>query len=145
MAKTKALISCAVTAQLICVFVFAYANCWFSHAKAHYNPKPFLAMPIVLFLFYFYLKHNYVRNVGDIFWDINHVLYNVIGHDLPNKSKNIITKRYYMIILTFIYVPTVVKLPNGYTPRYFLNSTFSNPNLAILSCFAVQGPAVVQN
>ena len=35
MAKTKALISCAVTAQLICVFVFAYANCWFSHAQAH--------------------------------------------------------------------------------------------------------------
>ena len=30
-AKTKALISCAVTAQLICAFVFAYANCWFSH------------------------------------------------------------------------------------------------------------------
>ena len=26
MAKTKALISCAVTAQLICVFVFAYVN-----------------------------------------------------------------------------------------------------------------------
>ena len=35
MAKTKALISCAVTAQLICVFVFAYANCWFSHAQIH--------------------------------------------------------------------------------------------------------------
>ena len=34
MAKTKALISCAVTAQLICVFVFAYANCWFIHAQA---------------------------------------------------------------------------------------------------------------
>ena len=34
MAKTKALISCAVTAQLIYVFVFAYANRWFSHAKA---------------------------------------------------------------------------------------------------------------
>ena len=30
MAKTKALI----TAQLICVFVFAYANCWLSHAQA---------------------------------------------------------------------------------------------------------------
>ena len=27
-AKTKALISCAVTAQLICVFVFAYAFYW---------------------------------------------------------------------------------------------------------------------
>ena len=37
MAKTKALISCAVTAQLICVFVFAYANRWFSHAQAHMN------------------------------------------------------------------------------------------------------------
>ena len=35
MAKTKALISCAITGQLICVFVFAYANCWFSYAKAH--------------------------------------------------------------------------------------------------------------
>ena len=33
-AKTKALISCAVTAQLICVF-FAYAKIWFSHDEAH--------------------------------------------------------------------------------------------------------------
>ena len=29
-AKTKALISFAITAKLICVFVFAYADCWFS-------------------------------------------------------------------------------------------------------------------
>ena len=36
-AKTKALISCAVTAQLICVFVFAYADCWFSGAVAHFK------------------------------------------------------------------------------------------------------------
>ena len=34
-AKTKALISFAVTAKLICAFVFAYADCWFSHALAH--------------------------------------------------------------------------------------------------------------
>ena len=34
-AKTKALISSAVTAKLICVFVFAYAKCWFSHDVAH--------------------------------------------------------------------------------------------------------------
>ena len=34
-AKTKALISFAVTAKLICVFVFAYAICWFSHGAAH--------------------------------------------------------------------------------------------------------------
>ena len=29
---TKTLISCAVTAQLICVFGFAYADSWFSDA-----------------------------------------------------------------------------------------------------------------
>ena len=33
-AKTKALISFAVTAKLICVFVFAYADSWFSHEAA---------------------------------------------------------------------------------------------------------------
>ena len=32
-AKTKALISFAVTAKLICVFVFAYAKRWFSHKR----------------------------------------------------------------------------------------------------------------
>ena len=25
----------SVTAKLICAFVFAYADCWFSHAAAH--------------------------------------------------------------------------------------------------------------
>ena len=35
--KTKALISCAVTAQLICVFVFAYAKRRFSHNEAQKN------------------------------------------------------------------------------------------------------------
>ena len=34
-AKTKALIRCAVTAQLICAFVFAYAKDRFSHDAAH--------------------------------------------------------------------------------------------------------------
>ena len=43
MAKTKALISCPVTAQLICVFVFANANCWFSNAKAHIILKNIIA------------------------------------------------------------------------------------------------------
>ena len=33
-AKTKALISFAVTAKLICVFVFAYVKYWFSHDAA---------------------------------------------------------------------------------------------------------------
>ena len=35
LAKTKALISCVVTAQLICSFVFAYAKSRFSHDAAH--------------------------------------------------------------------------------------------------------------
>ena len=35
-AKTKALISFAVTAKLICVFVFAYAKCKFSHDEDHF-------------------------------------------------------------------------------------------------------------
>ena len=34
-AKTKALISFAVTAKLICVFIFAYAKSRFSHDDAH--------------------------------------------------------------------------------------------------------------
>ena len=34
-AKTKVLISCAITAQLICAFVFAYAKIRFSHDAAH--------------------------------------------------------------------------------------------------------------
>ena len=33
--KTKALISFAVTAKLICAFVFAYADFWFFHGVAH--------------------------------------------------------------------------------------------------------------
>ena len=35
-AKAKALISCVVTVQLICVFVFTYAKSGFSHNEAHF-------------------------------------------------------------------------------------------------------------
>ena len=35
-AKTKALMSCMVTKQLICAFVFAYAQRSFLHDAAHY-------------------------------------------------------------------------------------------------------------
>ena len=41
-AKTKALISLAVM-KLICVFVFAYADCWFSHELAHILTKMLIA------------------------------------------------------------------------------------------------------
>ena len=33
-AKTKAMISFAVTAKLICIFVFAYSKRWFSYDAA---------------------------------------------------------------------------------------------------------------
>ena len=35
--KTNNVVSEQVTAKLICVFVFAYADCWFSHGAAHLN------------------------------------------------------------------------------------------------------------
>ena len=35
-AKTKTLNSFKVTAKLICIFGFAYADCWFSHDAAHF-------------------------------------------------------------------------------------------------------------
>ena len=48
--KTKALISFAVTAKLICVFVFAYAKSRFSHNEAHFLMKLML-IAFSLFLF----------------------------------------------------------------------------------------------
>ena len=57
MAKTKALISFAVTAKLICVFVFAYAKSRFSPDAAHMiNPATCaggLLVFILLFMFFF--------------------------------------------------------------------------------------------
>ena len=43
-AKTKALISCAFTAQLICVFVFAYSKSLFSHNEARNYVKLYPAL-----------------------------------------------------------------------------------------------------
>ena len=47
-AKTKSLISFAVTAKLICAFVFAYADCWFSHAAAHLFVKDSVSLDIMI-------------------------------------------------------------------------------------------------
>ena len=55
-AKTKALISFAVTAKLICVFVFTYAKDRFSHDEAHIEPSKsdtfenFLTMHLIYIL-----------------------------------------------------------------------------------------------
>ena len=37
--KTKVLISCMVTMQLVCTFVFTYAKSRFSHDAAHMCPS----------------------------------------------------------------------------------------------------------
>ena len=68
--KTKALISCAVNAQLICVVVFAYADCQFSDAVAQiYFTISEDDMPKTLFIFEFEDKDGkvykqYVKEVG---------------------------------------------------------------------------------
>ena len=43
-AKTKALISCAFTVQLIWAFVFAYINIWFSHYAAQLPSYQFVTI-----------------------------------------------------------------------------------------------------
>ena len=67
MAKTKALISCAVTAQLICgVFVFAYENCWFSHAAAQIINLLFFSLSIVYWIIFFFFFFFFFFNTTDI-------------------------------------------------------------------------------
>ena len=52
MAKTKALISFAVNAKLICVFVFTYTKIQFFYDKAHFD----IIMPQVSILLVLSLK-----------------------------------------------------------------------------------------
>ena len=54
-AKTKALISFTVAAKLICVFVFTYADCWFSHAGSSSFQTEVIFHVIVKFLLYQFL------------------------------------------------------------------------------------------
>ena len=80
-AKTKSLISYAVTAKLICVFVFAYAKNWFSHDAAHlaFNPnRPngqigdstfFLGVSGVIFIFYLIFGEIHVSKLNSPEWD----------------------------------------------------------------------------
>ena len=46
-AKTKALISFAVTAKLICVFVFAYAKIRFSHDETEIFSMSILSLSLI--------------------------------------------------------------------------------------------------
>ena len=62
MAKTKALISFAVTAKLICAFGFAYADCWFSHEVAHILQPPLTCNQVHFFFFSHIHNHLCLAN-----------------------------------------------------------------------------------
>ena len=63
-AKTKALISFAATAKLICAFILAFADCRFSHVAAHlvflYPPPP-LAKTVLRGVYCFHVVRPSVR------------------------------------------------------------------------------------
>ena len=66
-----ALISCAVTVQLICVFVFAYAKIWFSHDSAH------IKQSLSLSLFNCKFQVSLQKHISRILLFQLHVLLNV--------------------------------------------------------------------
>ena len=74
-AKTKALISCTVTAQLICVFIFAYAKSRFTQGTAHM---------ICTFVLCIYAR---TRLYHDKAYD------NITGHSLTKKNIFFSTKQ----------------------------------------------------
>ena len=65
MAKTKTQISFAVTAKLICVFVFAYAKNRFSHDAAQFEVyTPYMFVRIVSFVSRLFVHHVLVFCIG---------------------------------------------------------------------------------
>ena len=63
--KTKSLISFAVTAKLICAFVFAYADCWFSHAAAQIIlNNHFIILRIYIFAGKYLFRVQYIFGVS---------------------------------------------------------------------------------
>ena len=62
-AKTKALISFTVTAKLIFVFVFAYANCWFSHARAQITQCIETVFPCIVYTCIIIYKYQFTVKI----------------------------------------------------------------------------------
>ena len=87
MAKTKALISCAVTAQLICIFVFAYADCWFSHVKAQINKYSKAKDEALQTKYYSHLYGNYYYYYSKFLTGPSYIIYRVL-----RKFEDIIQK-----------------------------------------------------
>ena len=73
--KTKALISLAVTAKLICVFVFAYAKSRFSHNEAHLiltlNCRNVVVVLLFLFLHRLTEKYKKLQRDHEVLFEQN--------------------------------------------------------------------------
>ena len=103
-----------VTAKLICAFVFAYANGWFSHAAAHLN---FVVPLIICYYFHHYFSRIMRRHFcpppfrrkaeGHSFW------LSVIPSVLPSFRPSAPYRSMYLVQAT---PPTVLF-------RFFLNFT----------------------
>ena len=65
--KTKALISFAVTAKLVCVFVFVYAKSRFSHDEAH--------LVVTFFLFFKFIFFCFVVDICDLVHNVEAVFH----------------------------------------------------------------------
>ena len=76
------MISFAVTVKLICVFVFAYADCWFSHEAAHiyiyaHEKRDNKLFPNLMVTSYMY--QDLYRSDVDDSWAICNYLYKMIA------------------------------------------------------------------
>ena len=111
--KTKALISFAVTAKLICVFVFAYAKCWFSHDAALVEPLCLISrkMPMKrkmrkingrenkFFLQYTSCSFQLLLTFDPILVEKVAYLLNEIMQDNPNVSRLYLTGVFFFIMM----------------------------------------------
>ena len=74
--KTKALVSCAVTAQLICRFVFPYAKSRFSHDMAH----------ILEYIYFWYSRRGKIEEKTNTFdFTFYEQLYNKYMNTFANE------------------------------------------------------------
>ena len=97
--KTKALISFAVTAKLICVFVFAYTKIWFSHDAAHIVKLGFTAGIIYFSCFCskerLWVLVHVVRTAAFYVLSKNKKKYNFfLSENCPNGYYLVINERY---------------------------------------------------
>ena len=127
----------SVTAKLICVFVFAYTDCWFSQEAAHmFVVKPCIDMlPVLrnpnLVCIEF---HVYVYRAGPlVLWLLSmqspsiqkedqtfYKSFTAVQADIPNKQSNFRNCKYLTIHLTLKLFPTISLSLSGLKPTTIL-------------------------